>query len=93
MQASASHRGVPKSPALASRFGDSRELGDAAVGLDEVSERGVLTAPEQLWATAVRQAAVISRLAELDVAGVTAVDAAAAELRLSRRQVYVLLGR
>ncbi|MEV6415357.1 Mu transposase C-terminal domain-containing protein [Kribbella sp. NPDC051718] len=63
------------------------------MGEDEVSERGVLTAPDGLWETAVRQAAVISRLAALDTAGVTAVDAAADELGLSRRQVYVLLGR
>ncbi|GAA1662396.1 DDE-type integrase/transposase/recombinase [Kribbella alba] len=60
---------------------------------DEVSERGVLTASDELWEAAVRQAAVISRLAALDSAGVTAVDAAADELGLSRRQVYVLLGR
>lgn len=60
---------------------------------DEVSERGVLTAPDELWETAVRQAAVISRLATLEAAGVTAVDTAADELGLSRRQVYVLLGR
>jgi putative transposase len=60
---------------------------------DEVSERGVLTASGELWEVAVKQAAVISRLAALDSAGVTTVDAAAAELGLSRRQVYVLLGR
>jgi putative transposase len=63
------------------------------LGQDEVSERGVLTASDELWDVAVRQAAVISRLAVLDSAGVTAVDAAADELGLSRRQVYVLLGR
>jgi putative transposase len=63
------------------------------VGKDEIPERGVLTAPDELWETAVRQAAVISRLSGLDSAGVTAVDEAAAELGLSRRQVYVLLGR
>ncbi|WP_344116871.1 Mu transposase C-terminal domain-containing protein [Kribbella alba] len=53
----------------------------------------MLTASDELWEAAVRQAAVISRLAALDSAGVTAVDAAADELGLSRRQVYVLLGR
>jgi DNA invertase Pin-like site-specific DNA recombinase len=63
------------------------------LGQDEVSERGVLTASDELWEAAVRQATVISRLAALDAAGVTAVDAAADELGLSRRQVYVLLGR
>jgi len=41
----------------------------------------------------VRQAEVISRLAALDAAGVSTVDAAADELGLSRRQVYMLLGR
>ncbi|HEY0616403.1 MAG TPA: DDE-type integrase/transposase/recombinase [Kribbella sp.] len=63
------------------------------MGKSEVSERGVLTASDELWDTAVRQAAVISRLAALDAAGVTAVDEAATELGLSRRQVYALLGR
>ena len=63
------------------------------MGQDEVSERGVLTASDELWEAAVRQAAVISRLAALDAAGVAAVDEAAAELGVSRRQVYVLLGR
>ncbi|MGC4942239.1 helix-turn-helix domain-containing protein [Kribbella sp. DT2] len=36
---------------------------------------------------------MISRLAAVDTASVTAVDEAADELGLSRRQVYVLLGR
>ena len=63
------------------------------MGQDEVSERGVVTASDQLWEAAVRQAAVISRLAALDAVGVTSVDAAADELGLSRRQVYVLLRR
>ncbi|MFF1818401.1 Mu transposase C-terminal domain-containing protein [Kribbella sp. NPDC058245] len=63
------------------------------MGESEVSERGVLTASDELWETAVRQAAVISRLAALDAASVTAVDEAATELGLSRRQVYALLGR
>jgi putative transposase len=63
------------------------------LGQDEVSERGVLTASDELWEVAVRQAAVISRLAALDSVGVSVVEAAADELRLSRRQVYVLLGR
>jgi putative transposase len=62
------------------------------LGQDEVSER-VLTASDKLWEVAVRQAAVISRLAALDAAGVSTVDAAADELGLSRHQVYVLLGR
>jgi putative transposase len=63
------------------------------LGQDEVSESGVLTAPDELWEVAVRQAAVISRLAALDAASLTTVDEAADELGLSRRQIYVLLGR
>lgn len=63
------------------------------MGQNEFSERGVLTASDELWEVAVRQATVISRLAALDSAGVTAVDEAADELGLSPRQVYVLLGR
>jgi putative transposase len=58
-----------------------------------VSERGVLTASDELWEVTVRQAAVVSRLAALDALSVTAVDEAADELGVSRRQVYVLLGR
>jgi putative transposase len=60
---------------------------------EELSERGVLKASDERWEVAVRQAAVISRLAASGTAGLTAVDSAAAELELSRRQVYVLLGR
>lgn len=63
------------------------------MGQAEVSERGVLTAPDELWEVAVRQAAVFSRLAAVDAASLATVDEAADELGLSRRQVYVLLGR
>lgn len=44
-----------------------------------MAERGELTALTHMWETAVRQAEVIGPLA--------------AQLRISRRQVYVLLGR
>jgi putative transposase len=74
-------------------LGDFTSLRDAALDQDQVSERGVLTASDELWETAVRQASVISRLTATDPAGVTAVDEAALELALSRRQVYVLPAR
>jgi len=58
-----------------------------------VVERGVLTAPAQVWDAAVRQAEVIGPLAAKAMVGLAAADAAAAELEVSRRQVYVLVGR
>ena len=58
-----------------------------------VAERGLLAVPEKVWSLAVRRAEVIGRLARLDVVGWEAADAAAAELRVSRRQVYLLLRR
>jgi putative transposase len=58
-----------------------------------VVERGVLSAPSQVWDAAVRQAEVIGRLAEKGTVGLEAADKAAAELAVSRRQVYVLVGR
>lgn len=58
-----------------------------------VPERGVLTASSAAWDLAVRRAEVIGRLAELDEVSHRCADAAAAELGLSRRQVYVLLRR
>ena len=58
-----------------------------------VAERGVLTAPDEAWDLAVRRAEVIGPLARVDVASRGAVAAAAARLGVSRRQVYVLLGR
>nr|WP_158812207.1 hypothetical protein [Streptomyces fulvoviolaceus] len=57
-----------------------------------VAELGVRLAPTQLWETAVRQAEVIGRLAVKDTVGLADADAAAERLRISRRQVYVLLG-
>ncbi|WP_208869829.1 helix-turn-helix domain-containing protein [Streptomyces lydicus] len=58
-----------------------------------MAEHGVLTAPTQIWETAVRQAEVIGPLAAKDTVGLADADAAAERLRVSRRQVYVLLGR
>ncbi|HEY6793774.1 MAG TPA: DDE-type integrase/transposase/recombinase [Kineosporiaceae bacterium] len=58
-----------------------------------VSERGLLTVPDEVWNLAVRRAEVIAPLARADVVGLDAVDAAAAELGVSRRKVYLLLGR
>lgn len=58
-----------------------------------VVERGLLSVPEEMWALAVRRAEVIGRLARGAVVGLGAADAAAAELGVSRRQVYLLLGR
>jgi putative transposase len=58
-----------------------------------VAERGVLTAPTEIWGVAVRQAEVIGPLAAKDAVGLADADEAAAKLRISRRQVYVLLGR
>lgn len=66
---------------------------DEAVAEDRVPERGLLTVPDEVWAVAVRRAEVVDPLAEAGTAGEEAVEAAAAELGISRRQVYVLLRR
>lgn len=58
-----------------------------------VAERGVLTAPDEVWERAVRQAEVIGPLAGKAMVGLVEADAAAMKLGVSRRQVYVLLGR
>ena len=58
-----------------------------------VAERGVLTAPAEAWNLAVRRAEVIRELAAQRVVGLEAADAAAAQLGVPRRQVYVLVGR
>jgi hypothetical protein len=60
---------------------------------DVVAERGVLTAPAEAWVLAVRRADVIRELAAQRVVGLDAADTAAARLGVSRRQVYVLVGR
>jgi putative transposase len=58
-----------------------------------VAERGVLTAPAKAWDLAVRRAGVIRELAARRVVSLDAADAAAAQPGVSRRQVYVLVGR
>ncbi|WP_112470365.1 hypothetical protein [Streptomyces triticisoli] len=58
-----------------------------------MAERGVLTAPVRVWDTAVRQAEVIGPFAAKDTVGPAEADEAAARLQVSRRQVYVRLGR
>jgi putative transposase len=58
-----------------------------------VVERGVLTALGPVWNAATRRAEVIGRLAEESTVGQVAAEEAAAELGISRRQVYVLVGR
>ncbi|MGW5685241.1 transposase [Nonomuraea sp. NPDC003754] len=62
-------------------------------GQAQIIERGVLTAPDEAWDVAVRQAEVIGPLAAQPRLGLAAADAAADELGISRRQVYVLLAR
>ncbi|MEV4065311.1 DNA-binding domain-containing protein [Nonomuraea dietziae] len=59
----------------------------------QIIEQGVLTAPDEAWDMAVRQAEVIGQLAAAPRVGLAAADAAAVELGISRRQVYVLLRR
>ena len=58
-----------------------------------VEERGVLTAATEELNLAVRRAEVIGPLAVQPFVGLEAADAAAALLGVSRRQVYVLVGR
>jgi len=53
----------------------------------------VLAVPEETWRLAVCRAEVIARLAAMGTLGLDAADAAAAELGVARRLVYVLLGR
>ncbi len=59
----------------------------------EIVERGLLAMSDQAWAEARHRSAVIGPLAALGLVGHEAADAAAAELGLSRRQVYVLVKR
>ncbi|TMR93312.1 hypothetical protein [Nonomuraea basaltis] len=49
-------------------------------GRAQIIERGVLTAPDEAWDVAVRQAEVIGRLAAEPQVGLAAADAAASEL-------------
>jgi putative transposase len=58
-------------------------------GVAGVAELGVLTVSAEEWAAAVRRAKVIGRLAREQRVGVAAAaDVAAAELGISRQQVY-----
>lgn len=52
-----------------------------------------VTAGAETWELAVRRAAVIGPLAEKGTVGLAAADAVAAELGISRRQVYELVRR
>lgn len=63
------------------------------MAVEPVAECGVLTAPGPVWDAAVRRAEVIGRLAEQPTVGLAAVDQAADELGVSRRQVYALVVR
>lgn len=58
-----------------------------------IPERGLLTVSDEVWDLAVRRAEVVGPLAAAGTAGEGAVQAAAAQLGVSRRQVYVLLRR
>ena len=66
---------------------------DAQSARGLVLERGLLTVPDEVWRLAVRRAEVIGPLAAAPSVGAGAVDAAAALLGVSGRQVYLLLGR
>src|SRR5438552_3286150 len=58
-----------------------------------IPERGVLTLSEQAWAEAHRRAQVIAPLAARSVVDQHTADEAAAQIGLSRRQIYNLLRR
>jgi putative transposase len=58
-----------------------------------VVERGVLIAAAERRDLAVRRAEVIGQLAGQPTVGLAAAEAAAAELGVSRRRMYVLIGR
>lgn len=60
---------------------------------DRIPNRGVVAAGGETWENAVRAAAVVAPLAELARIGHDRADSAAAELGVSRRQVYLLLRR
>ena len=66
---------------------------DDAVDDDVVLERGLLAVSDEMWALAVRRAEVIGPLADAGTAGGDAVETAANQLGISRRQIYVLLHR
>ena len=98
VQAASGFRCVPESPALRSFLSRTRvqyrSLGSSGMADDAVvAERGVVTASAQAWDLAARRADVIRGLAAQRVVSLEDADAAAARLGVSRRQVYVLVGR
>ena len=58
-----------------------------------LAERGVLAVSDEVWNVAVRRATVIGPLADAGAVAHAVADAAAAELGVSRRQVYLMLRR
>lgn len=58
-----------------------------------IVERGLVSMSEVAWEQARQRAAVIAPLAALGSVSHRAADAAGGQLGLSRRQVYVLVGR
>ena len=58
-----------------------------------IAAQGQLAMPEAAWVQARTRATVIGKLAARGSIGIIAADEAAAKLGISRRQVYVLLGR
>ncbi len=66
---------------------------DEAVDVARVSDRGLSTVSDEVWALAVLRAEVIGPLAGRGEVSGHAADEAAQRLGISRRQVYVLLRR
>lgn len=60
---------------------------------DRIVAAGQLTMSDAAWEQARSRASVISALAKRRVTGLAAADEAAIKLGVSRRQVYLLLGR
>lgn len=60
---------------------------------DRIVADGQLTMSDAAWEQAKSRAAVIGALATRRVTGIAAADEAAMKLGISRRQVYLLLGR
>jgi putative transposase len=58
-----------------------------------IAERGVLTASDEAWTAAARAAEAIGPLAARSTVGLAEADDVAGRLGISRRQVYVLVGR
>jgi len=64
-----------------------------ATNTARIPEQGVATLPDQAWERARRRAEIIGPLAQAEMVGHVAADAAAQALGLSRRQVYALIRR